>query len=250
MIDISPTQRSFGLIGYPLSHSFSKRYFTEKWAREVINNCSYELFPLKDIRALPEVISSHPNLEGLNVTIPYKEAVIPYLHELTEAAKAVGAVNVITIRKGKLTGYNSDVYGFEETLRPHVQEWHRQALVLGTGGAAKAVVYVLQQLAINYQLVSRTAGPNTLTYQQVTPELLAKTGLIINTTPLGMYPHIDDGPALPYEAVTSRHLFFDLIYNPEKTLFLQRAEQNGASILNGHQMLVLQAEKSWEIWNR
>lgn len=245
-----PTHRGFGLIGYPLSHSFSQRFFTEKWAREGVRDCSYELFPISHIRDFPDVLAGHPYLVGLNVTIPYKEAVIAYLHELTEAAKTVGAVNVIAIRQGKLTGHNSDVFGFEQALSPHLKPWHRQALVLGTGGAAKAVVYVLQQFGINYRMVSRTSGINTLNYKQITPDIMNETGLIINTTPLGMYPQVELCPDLPYHAVTDRHLFFDLIYNPEKTLFLQRAEQNGALILNGYQMLVLQAEKSWEIWNR
>lgn len=242
--------RLFGLIGFPLSHSFSQRFFTDKFREEHIADCAYQNFPLENIDALRSVLEQHPHLEGLNVTIPYKEKVIPYLHHQSEVVKRIGACNCIKIVKGELHGYNTDVTGFEESLRPLLQAHHRKALVLGTGGAAKAVHFVLEKLGIAFLEVSRnplTSGQ--ISYEQLTTAVLRDHTLIINTTPVGMYPNVDDCPPLPYAELTPRHYLFDLVYNPAKTKFLQQGEQQGAVIKNGSDMLVIQAEDSWRIWN-
>jgi len=242
-----------GLIGYPLSHSFSKGYFSEKFERENIEGFYYENFPLSAIEELPGLIRRFPNLIGLNVTIPYKEAVFPYLDRLDAGARKIGAVNTIKrMADGRLMGYNTDVYGFESSLKKKIKTAGlevRSALVLGTGGAAKAVYYALDQLRIRYQTVSRDPARGDLTYEELSSSLLAAHQLIVNTTPLGMAPKIDTYPRLPYEALTSRHLLYDLVYNPGKTLFLRKGEDAGAAIINGLEMLHLQAEKAWEIWS-
>ncbi len=238
--------RLFGLIGFPLSHSFSKGFFTEKFSRENIAGCAYENFPIPDISAFPALWDENPALEGLNVTIPYKQAVIPYLDELTDAAKVIGAVNCIR-RDGKyLIGHNTDVLGFGRSLQPLLAPHHTDALVLGTGGAALAVKYALKQLHIRYTEISRS-GP--VTYEAITPEMMQSHKLIVNTTPLGMYPNTDAAPPLPYEHAGAEHLFYDLVYNPPETLFMQKGMERGAAVKNGHEMLILQAEASWEIWN-
>jgi shikimate dehydrogenase len=239
----------YGLIGYPLSHSFSKGFFAEKFAREGIKECMYESFPIPGIEELPALIAQHPDLQGLNVTIPYKEAVMSYLDELSPAAAQIRAVNCIRFKDGRKTGYNTDAIGFRRSLGPLLKSHHNKALVLGTGGAAKAVQYVLESLNIPYKLVSRQAGADSLTYEQLDAAIMASHTLIINTTPLGMYPNVDAAPALPYEQLTDRHLLYDLIYNPAVTTFLQKGADKGATIKNGHEMLILQAEASWEIWN-
>jgi shikimate dehydrogenase len=242
--------KRFGLIGYPLSHSFSKKYFTEKFRRENIANCIYENFPLENISEFPALIQQHADLCGLNVTIPHKEKVIPFLSAQSDVVKAIGACNCIKIENGVLTGYNTDVTGFEESLKPLLQPFHTKALVLGTGGAAKAVHYVLQKLGIEFFEISRTpAGERQLSYQQIDEAVIKEHLLIINTSPLGMYPKIDECPAIPYQALTAKHYLFDLVYNPAKTLFLQKGEQQGAAIKNGHDMLIIQAEESWRIWS-
>ncbi|ASZ11368.1 shikimate dehydrogenase [Chitinophaga pendula] len=240
----------YGLIGYPLGHSFSKGFFADKFAREGISGCVYENFPLADISAFPALLADQPALCGLNVTIPHKEVVIPYLDELSDAARHIGAVNCIKITEGRKTGYNTDVIGFSRSLTPLLQPHHTQALVLGTGGAAKAVLYALQQLSIGYTVVSRQAGNHTIDYTAVDAALLETHTLIINTTPLGMYPKVETAPELPYAALGSRHLLYDLVYNPAMTRFLEYGAAQGAATKNGHEMLVLQAEASWEIWNR
>ena len=245
--------KQFGLIGYPLSHSFSKGYFTEKFVKEGISGAAYELYPLQSIQELPRLIEEHPQLLGLNVTIPYKEAVIPYLADLHESAKKVGAVNVIRFEEKGLIGYNSDYFGFKTSL----QEWlgsevkGLQALVLGTGGAAKAVCAALDDLQIPYRLVSRKPAPATLTYEQLheQPSLLQEHRLIINTTPLGMHPHTASKPDMPYEQLRPAHYLYDLVYNPAETSFMKEGSDRGAQTKNGLQMLHLQAEKAWEIWN-
>lgn len=245
-------ERLFGLIGYPLTHSFSKRYFSEKFEREGIDGAAYELFPLKDIGHLPDLISQHSNLCGLNVTIPYKEAVIPFLDRLDAEAAAVGAVNTIRIESTGLTGYNTDVFGFEKSLSRFLEENSagiQSALVLGTGGAAKAVGFVLKKMGIAFRFVSRRPGKETLTYEQLDGLVMENSRLLINTTPLGMSPHTDTCPAVPYERLTAGHLLYDLVYNPEKTLFLKQGEARGCPVLNGLEMLYLQAERSWAIWN-
>ncbi|MCO6489113.1 MAG: shikimate dehydrogenase [Phaeodactylibacter sp.] len=243
----------YGLIGYPLSHSFSRRYFNEKFRQEKMSGHHYELFPLEDIGELPALLAAHPNLKGLNVTIPYKQQVMAYLDELSEGAAAVGAVNTIKIREGKLTGYNTDVYGFEQSLRLFLEESNAaaglQALVLGTGGAAKAVVYVLARMGIPYRMVSRREAPGQLIYQELNETLMQDFRLIVNTTPLGMSPKVETCPDIPFQHLGPKHLLFDLVYNPGETAFMARGKRRGAAARNGLQMLHLQAEKAWEIWN-
>ncbi|HHM21164.1 MAG TPA: shikimate dehydrogenase [Bacteroidetes bacterium] len=247
--------RVFGLIGFPLSHSFSKKYFSEKFKREGWPHCRYQLFPLREISALPGLIASTPGLSGLNVTIPHKQAVLPWLDEVDTAATTIGAVNVIKIKDGKLTGYNSDVYGFELSLRnllgpsPHSGRQAICALVLGTGGASLAVRYILEKMSIPYRLVSRTFQNGRLTYADVDPQVIRAHRLIINCTPVGTYPDVEACLPLPYEAAGPHHFFYDLVYNPAESLFLKKAKAQGASTTNGLPMLHLQAEKAWEIWN-
>jgi shikimate dehydrogenase len=239
----------YGLIGYPLSHSFSKGFFAEKFAREGIQQCIYESFPIPAIDELPALLAQYPALQGLNVTIPYKEVVMSYLDELSPAAAQIKAVNCIRFKDGRKVGFNTDAIGFRRSLEPLLQPHHDKALILGTGGAAKAVQYVLDSLKIPYKLVSRHASADTITYAQLDDEMMATHTLIINTTPLGMYPNITTAPALPYEQLSARHLLYDLVYNPAITAFLQHGADKGATIKNGHEMLILQAEASWEIWN-
>jgi shikimate dehydrogenase len=238
----------YGLIGYPLSHSFSKKYFTEKFLREGIENSVYELFPLEHIEQFPALIRNHPNFKGINVTIPYKEQVLPYLNELSEAVQEIGACNCIAFNQGKLIGYNTDTIGFEQSLKPLLQPHHTKALVLGTGGAAKAVCWVLKKLKIDFKIVSRKGGNDYLSYDELNEVIIGDYPLIINTTPLGMQPNVDAKPSLPYKAIGVKHLCYDLVYNPAKTAFLSEAENNGAVIKNGLEMLELQAEAAWEIW--
>jgi len=242
--------RRYGLIGYPLTHSFSQRFFTEKFQREGISDCSYSNFSLPKIGDLGAVLAD-PALCGLNVTIPYKQQVIPYLHTMTPVVRDIGACNCIRIADGRLAGHNTDVVGFERSLLRQLKPYHLEALVLGTGGAAKAVEFVLRRLGIRYRLVSRRPRPDTpeIGYEQVDAQALAAALLIVNTTPLGMYPEVGKCPPLPYEVLTTRHYLFDLIYNPGRTLFLQKGEERGAIVENGYEMLVLQAEESWRIWN-
>src|SRR5258708_1225775 len=242
--------RKFGLIGYPLSHSFSQRYFTEKFEREGIADASYSVYPLAQIGELTALFGD-PELCGLNVTIPYKEQVLPFLDGRNEVVQEINACNCIRIEKGKRVGYNTDVVGFRESLLKKLQPHHEQALIFGTGGASKAVEYVIKKLGIPYRFVSRRPRPSTtdLSYEQVDASLLRSCTLLVNTTPLGMYPKPEDCPQLPYEAIGSRHYLFDLVYNPEKTSFLQKGEERGAVIENGYEMLILQAEESWRIWN-
>ncbi|GAC1426869.1 MAG: shikimate dehydrogenase [Chitinophagaceae bacterium] len=241
--------RQFGLIGYPLSHSFSKKYFTEKFEREELHDCLYENYPIASIDELTDLLKNNPLLEGINVTIPYKEQVLSFLFQQSAVVKRIKACNCIKIEKGKLVGYNTDVAGFELSLTPKLDAGHKQALILGTGGAAKAVAYVLSRLGIRFSYVSRKATAENFSYDAVTPELLASHTLVINTTPSGMYPEVTECPPIPYHALTSHHYLFDLIYNPAKTLFLQKGEEQGAVTKNGGDMLLIQAEESWKIWN-
>lgn len=247
--------RRFGLIGYPLSHSFSERYFGEKFAREgLADTHCYQLFPLASIAEFPALIAAHPDLAGLNVTIPYKSAVLPYLQGLSADAAAIGAVNTIRIEGGQLTGFNTDVHGFAHglaelrSMRPEVRI--DRALILGTGGASKAVRWVLEQQGVAYRLVSRRPEGNALTYSELDADTISGYPLIINTTPLGMAPATDRAPALPYAALSEQHLLYDLIYNPAETEFLARGRQQGAATLNGLSMLYEQAIQAWKIWNR
>lgn len=246
-------KHQLGLIGYPLSHSFSKKYFGEKFKEEGINGYNYELFPIPTIEALPALIAKHPNLLGLNITIPYKQDALPYLDAISEEAKEVGAVNTIKFTNGQLTGYNTDVYGFEISLRKLLATaktplHQMNALVLGTGGAAKAVTYVLDKLQIKPQLVSRSEKKGQITYKDVDAECMQKHQIIVNTTPLGMSPNIDTAPDLPYDFLSEQHFLYDLTYNPKVTKFLQMGLNNNSAIMNGLEMLHLQAEKSWSIW--
>jgi shikimate dehydrogenase len=243
--------RVFGLIGFPLSHSFSKKYFTGKFAAGNLHDNRYENFPLASIEEFPALLQNTPNLAGLNVTIPYKEQVIRFLDEKDPVVEEIGACNCIKIENGKLSGFNTDVTGFRLSLEDMLRPWHDKALVLGTGGAAKAIAYVLDQWKISYRFVSRAPQRNNLLgYESITDDMLSSHKLIINTTPLGMYPNINEAPPLNYEALTDKHLLFDAIYNPEKTLFLRKGEEKGTNIRNGSQMLGIQAEESWKIWNR
>lgn len=245
--------RTFGLLGRSLVHSFSKSYFSQKFAQLGLADCRYELFELVEVEELPALLARYPALAGLNVTIPYKEQLWPYLTHIAPSAKLVGAVNVIELRAdGSLVGHNTDYVGFRESLRhfyPHRGEAAR-ALVLGTGGAAKAIGVALQELDIAYQVVSRQPGACQLTYEELTPTILAENSLLINTTPLGTYPKVGECPPLPYAALTGQHYLFDLVYNPSETLFLQEGRAAGAQTKNGLEMLELQAEAAWAIWNQ
>lgn len=241
--------RLFGLIGYPLTHSFSKKFFTEKFEKEGLTDCRYELFSIADINEMKNVLDQHPDLCGLNVTIPYKEQVLSFLDDADDVVKKIKACNCIIIKNGKLKGYNTDVAGFERSLKKQLRPHHKKALILGRGGAGKAVEFVLQKLGIDFNYVSRKPSVNNYSYSQLTPGIIADHTLIINTTPLGMYPAINEAPPIPYEALTPNHYLFDLVYNPEKTLFLQMGEEREAAIKNGYEMLVIQAEESWKIWN-
>lgn len=243
-------ERVFGLIGQTLTHSFSKKYFSEKFEKEGLIDCRYELFPLEVIAHFPALLQAESKLVGLNVTIPYKTDVIPYLTRLSPAAAEIGAVNTIHLEGEDRIGYNTDVIGFEQSLLPLLVEGRAyQALVFGTGGAAKAVRYVLKKLNIPFRFVSRQPTPEQLGYEALDVDLIREHPLLINTTPLGMYPREEAAPDLPYEGITKDHLLFDLVYNPEKTLFLKRGERQGAAVKNGLEMLRLQAEAAWDIWN-
>lgn len=243
--------KTYGLIGYPLGHSFSRGYFTDFFANQGID-AEYKNFELSSIELLPTLLESEKTLCGFNVTIPYKQQIFPYLDELDEAAQAIGAVNVVKVihKDGKrhLKGYNSDYIGFANSIRPLLKPHHTHALILGTGGASKAVDYALRQLEMKTIFVSRTERENIISYDRLTPELLEKYTVIVNTTPLGMHPKVDECPPLDYSLVTSRHLLYDVIYNPAKTLFLQHGEERGATICNGMEMLIGQAQAAWNIW--
>ena len=244
--------RHFGLIGYPLGHSFSASFFSEKFKAEGID-AEYRNYPLENIAHFPDLLKQEADLEGLNVTVPYKQEIISYLHTMSPNAKAIHAVNTISFRKSEdgfeLAGDNTDIIGFRRSLEEHLESWHTSALVLGTGGSSRAVTYVLERLGIGYTLLSRSAGEKRLTYSELDAKQVTASTLIINTTPLGMHPRIFTYPDLPYQAITRRHLLFDLVYNPEKTEFLSRGEAQGALTVNGHDMLIYQAEASWDIWN-
>ncbi len=243
--------RRFGLIGKNISYSFSKTYFSKKFKAENIQDCSYDNFDLSDISEFISVIKNTKNISGLNVTIPYKEEVIPYLDKLNKKAKTIGAINTIKItKKGKLIGYNTDYYGFKKTIEPILKSHHQKALILGTGGASKAIAYALEKLNIQVTYVSRNPSyPNQYNYTDLTEEVLNDYGVIVNCTPLGTHPNISEYPPIPYKSLTKNHLLFDLIYNPDETEFLKKGRKQGATICNGLQMLHLQAEKAWDIWN-
>ncbi len=241
----------YGLLGYPLGHSFSKNFFNNKFESEKID-AEYINFEIPDINMLMEVISEHHNLEGLNVTIPYKQQVIPFLDELDEDAARIGAVNVIKIIREngdlKLKGYNSDIIGFCDSIAPLIKQHMKKALILGTGGAAKAVFVGLEKLGIEPQYVSRKKSDNAIIYSEINKDIINEYHIIVNTTPLGMYPNIDESPDIPYELLTDKHLCYDLLYNPDETLFMKNAKAQGAETKNGLEMLLLQAFASYDIW--
>lgn len=244
--------KKYGLIGYPLGHSFSMGYFNEKFKNEAIN-AVYENFEIPDIQDITTVIGSNPDLAGFNVTIPYKEKVMDYLDYIAPEAAEIGAVNVVKVthngERAVLKGFNSDVVGFVNSIKPLLRPLHKKALVLGTGGASKAVEYGLRKLGLETIKVSRTEKDNTITYGQVTPELLSEYKVIVNCTPCGMAPHFDECPNLPYDSIDDSFLLYDLIYNPEETLFLRKGKEKDATVKNGLEMLQLQAEEGWNIWN-
>lgn len=240
-----------GLLGKDISYSFSRSYFKKKFEDENIKNTSYENFDIENINLFPSIIKNTKGIKGLNVTIPYKEQVIPYLDKINKKAKAIGAVNTIRItKKGKLVGYNTDCYGFKNTIKPFIKSHHKKALILGTGGASKAIAYTLKDMGISYQYVSRKLSDGIgFSYDTLTESDITENQIIINCTPLGTFPNVEECPNIPYNGINENHILFDLIYNPEETKFLQQGKQNKATIINGLNMLRLQAEKSWSIWN-
>lgn len=246
-----PNNKLFGLIGKDISYSFSKKYFTEKFSQDLYEDCSYENFDISNIEDFPSVLKNNPNLKGLNVTIPYKESIIPYLDTVSDKAFQIGAVNVIRFtKKGNLKGYNSDWFGFKKSLEKLLKPHHKKALILGTGGAAKAVAFALDQLGITYSFVSREANQNTIDYSLINATTFDNHQIIINCTPVGTSPNTKEFPPIPYTYFSNQHIAFDLIYNPEETQFLKKAKKQGATIKNGYDMLVFQAEKAWKIWNK
>lgn len=248
----------YGLIGFPLGHSFSRKFFTEKFATEGID-AEYLNFEIPEAGMLLDVVQSHPQLRGLNCTIPHKQAIIPMLNEMSEEAREIGAVNVIKItrlaepdaqgRTFHLKGFNSDIIGFMESIRPLLKPGHRKALILGTGGASKAIRVGLAKLGLEWKYVSRRPAEGQFTYEDITPDIIHEYPVIVNCSPVGMYPHVDECPALPYEAMTSDNLLYDLVYNPLETSFMKRGQEHGATVKNGLEMLHLQAIASWEFWN-
>lgn len=242
----------YGLIGYPLGHSFSIGFHNQRFADEGIN-AKYLNFEIATIDELPQVLSSNPELKGLNVTIPYKEKVLPFLDYISPEARTIGAVNVIRVvhdgKNIKLRGYNSDVIGFVQSIEPMLESHHKKALVLGTGGSSKAVVYGLQSLGVECVRVSRYERPNTIQYESITPDVVHEYNVIVNCTPVGMFPNTDKCPLLPYDALDERNILYDLLYNPDETLFMRRGAEHGANVKNGLEMLLLQAFASWEFWN-
>lgn len=244
----------YGLLGYSLGHSFSKNYFNKKFASE--NICAkYVNFEIPDIKDLKAILKMNPNLKGLNVTIPYKEQVIPLLDSIDKDAKEIGAVNVIKLTKGrfgkqKLVGYNSDLIGFKESIHTILTPKHKKALILGTGGASKAVYHGFKQIGISTTFVSRTPKKECITYEEVTPKIIEDHKIIVNTTPLGMFPNINQCPNIPYHLLNEDFLLYDLLYNPDETLFMKKGKEKGTTVKNGLEMLLIQAFSSWEIWNK
>ena len=239
----------YGLIGYPLGHSFSKQYFNNKFETEGLEDCFFELFPLERFELFSELLQQHSNLKGLAVTIPYKEKIIPYLTFISEEAKAVGAVNCIEFSPLGIKGHNTDVIGFEKSFVPLLQPWHKAALILGTGGASKAAQYVLRKLNIPYLLLSRSYATGNIAYQQLDETIVTSHNIIINCSPVGMSPVEDAAPEIPYQFIGQQHYLFDMIYKPAETIFLKEGKSRGAVTKNGYEMLLLQAEENWKIWN-
>ncbi|MBK7627575.1 MAG: shikimate dehydrogenase [Bacteroidales bacterium] len=245
--------RKFGLIGYPLGHSFSRKYFTDKFHNEHITDCLYENFPLTDISLIKELLMNEPDLAGFNVTIPYKTEIIKYLTNISPEANEIGAVNVVKIsrsgEKTELSGFNSDITGIRVSLSSYLNKDLKNALVFGTGGSSKAVCFVLRKMGIKVITVSRTRSTDSVSYSDIDSALIRKSGLIVNTTPLGMYPNVETFPEIDYRLLGKDHILFDLVYNPEITAFLRKGSERGCSVISGLKMLQSQAEKSWEIWN-
>lgn len=245
------SKKIFGLIGRNIEYSFSKKYFTDRFEKDNLLDYSYVNFDIQDINEFPEIIKNNPNIAGLNVTIPYKESILPFLDKISKKATQIGAVNVIKITKNnKLKGYNSDYYGFKKSIQPLLLPHHKKALILGTGGAAKAVAFALVELDILYTFVSREATENTIDYDRLNATTFDNFQIVINCTPVGTSPNTKEFPLIPYQFFTEKHLAYDLIYNPEETQFLKKAKKKGALTKNGLQMLILQAEKAWKIWNK
>ncbi|MCG9792379.1 shikimate dehydrogenase family protein [Flavobacterium algicola] len=244
-------KKRFGLLGKNINYSFSRGYFTDKFEAGNYEDCTYENFDIPEITEFPDIVNNNDEVKGINVTIPYKELVIPYLDKLSKKAAKIGAVNTIKFtKKGKLKGYNTDYYGFKKSLQPLLQPHHKKALILGTGGASKGVAFALAELDIDYTFVSRGNKENSIDYSQINEETFSHYHILINCTPVGTSPDIDACPDIPYDHFTDKHIAYDLIYNPAETKFLQQAKAKGAQIKNGLRMLELQAEKSWEIWNK
>ena len=241
----------FGIIGKNISYSFSRKYFLEKFKKMGLDNYQYYNFDIPEIEEFPFLLYHREDeFKGLNVTIPYKEAIIKYLDEVDDEAQNIGAVNTVKITdENKLVGYNTDVFGFQKSIEPLLKSHHKKALILGTGGASKAIAYVLKKLNIDFKSVSRIEAENRFTYEMLDAEIMNDYTIIVNCTPIGTHPNIEDSPVIPYQFITDKHLLYDLIYNPAETKFLQEGKKHGASIKNGLEMLELQAEKSWEIWN-
>ena len=244
--------RRFGLIGKNISYSFSRNYFKNKFESETISNTTYENFDIENINEFESKLKLLPNINGFNVTIPYKESIIPFLDKLNKKAKAIGAVNTVKIsKKGKYIGYNTDYYGFKKTLKPQLKAHHKKALILGTGGASKAIAFALKSLNIEYHFVSRNASKKvSYTYSNLSEKIINTHQIIINCTPLGTFPEVDICPNIPYKGISEQHILFDLIYNPEISKFLNYGNEKGANTINGYKMLEFQAEKSWRIWNK
>jgi shikimate dehydrogenase len=243
-------QLKFGLIGHNISYSFSEKYFTEKFEMGHFDNCEYTNYDISNIKSFSDLINETKGLVGLNITIPYKETIIPYLDKLSKTAKKIGAVNCVTIsKKKKLKGYNTDFHGFKKSIQPLLQEQHKKAIILGTGGASKAVAYALRKLKIEYDFVSRTPDEFQFDYADLNAEIFEEYHIIINTTPVGTFPNVTECPDLNYSLFTKKHIAFDLVYNPEESTFLKKAKEHGAKTKNGYDMLVFQAEKAWKIWN-
>ena len=244
------TLKQFGLVGKNIDYSFSKKYFSEKFEKENLDNCSYQNFDIQSVFEITQIIKNS-NLAGLNVTIPYKEEIIPFLDKISKKAKKIGAVNTIKItKKGKLKGFNTDFYGFQKSLNSLLNENHKKALILGTGGASKAVAFALKKLEIQFTFVSQKDSEEYLSYEKLDENIFQEYQIIINCTPLGTFPATDTYPKIPYHLLNANFIAFDLVYNPEETIFLKKARQHGAITKNGMEMLIFQAEKAWEIWNK
>ncbi len=242
-------EKLYGLIGFPLGHSFSEKYFTTKFEKEGITNVHYKLFPIEHIDDLRQIIDKNPGLSGLNVTIPYKQAVLKFASHLSADVKDIGAANTLKFTSNRVEAYNTDVIGFERSLAIELKPFHKKALILGTGGSSNAVQFVCRKIGIEYSLVSRNRSEKAISYAEINADILNDHLIVINTTPLGTFPDTATFPPIPYSFITGRHYCFDLVYNPPKTIFLAKAAERGATIKNGYDMLVIQAEESWKIWN-